>query len=646
MIDDAVLAALARALELGGGVEDARAALRRADPLIRGAATRRLRAAHAEALLATHVKEGPHGLRLAYLLVARALPPPRVCDDVAAVEAAYAAAARPAHPGRWWASALLALGVVAVGSAGALALVREGRTALPHAAVSPQPAPLAERPARGAFAIGGVPAPVPGDERIARAFGADVPAYLIALDRRTEARRAGEDVAAAEAEMRDARARALAPEVREALGGDAAEALSALLDAARRAADQGTGAAAATDGGGADDSFVSAVAGLDDALAAAGIGYFADGDVISDVESGRRLVVCYTYRVARVERFAAGDKTVVSLHLRRLDKLNWSHALLGFTRPTLRFAAVLLDKLDEQVIGLIAPGLAPGAAVQLFDPEATAAERAAVEARAGELVRAEYGAAPGLDEDAARRLGKLLGRRRALFAGWEKLAAARGMALVAPPTLRLPEGFAGSLSDLVPREDLLDLMEIDTALDDRTREDAFATLVGALAASVERHEVQHRLDALGPNPPPMPAALEALVGPLEVGGRERRPAATARAELSAYLAELARDPLAPRVGLTQIARFLFDRRLHGSPECYAALVILEGLSEGLGGGTPPPILHDRKVDRRAAADVYLALTALPPERLREGARALWEKLFGVPLVELHELGSPAGEGTR
>src|SRR5262249_19004541 len=156
---------------------------------------------------------------------------------------------------------------------------------------------------------------------------------------------------------------------------------------------------------------------------------------------------------------------------------------------------------------------------------------------------------------------KLLGRRRAILSRWEKLAAARGMTLVVPPRLRLPEGFGKSLEGFVPRDELADLAGIDAALDDRTRTDAFATIREAPAAAVELHEVQHRLDALLPPAGkglPMPRALEARVGPLVEAGKERRHAAAARAELSAYLAELARDPRTGRVGLALVARFLFD----------------------------------------------------------------------------------------
>ena len=643
MIDDAVLAAIARALDQGGGVDEARAALRRtADPLIRDAAARRLRAAHADAVLATTVKDGTHALRLAYLRIAVArAPPPGPVDDVAAVEAAYAAAreGRPAGGGRWWATAGAGVLLTAiVAGAGAVAITvgrEEGAAGRGGPAAAPGAEVAAERAARGAFATGGVPSPVPGDALIARALGEDVPAFLIALDRRTDAIRSGSgDRGALEAEMGEARARALAPEVREALGEGGARALEALLAAARSAADARAGAEGPEAG-----ALAEAVAALDDALAAGGIGYFADGDVITDAESGRRFVLVYTFRVARVELFQAGAARVRALHLRRLDKLNWSHTLLGFTRPTLRVAAVLLDQLDEQVISLVAPGLAPGAPVPIFEPGSTAPARAAVEARAGELVRDEYGAMPGLDASAAGKLGKLLGRRRALVAGWEKLAAARGMTLVVPAKLRLPEGFAASVEGLAPRDEIRDLVEIDAALDDRTRTDAFAALRDALASSIERHEVQHRLDALGPQPPPMPRALEARVGPLAEHGKERRGAATARAELSAYLAELARDARTPRVGLTLIARFLFDERLQGAPESYAALGIVEGLARGLGvgAGAEARILRDGAIDRSAAAEVYLALAALPPDRLRAAAKGLWERLFGAPLPELRKI---------
>jgi hypothetical protein len=433
--------------------------------------------------------------------------------------------------------------------------------------------------------------------------------------------------------MRDAKERALAPDARAALGEGPSRGLEALLDTAATAAD--------ADPRAPDEGFGRRAAAFDDELAAAGLGYFVDADVITELANGRRYVIVYFFRVARVDLWATPTQTVRALWLRRLDKLNWSHALLGFTRPTNRNAAMLLDQLEEQILTLLGPALADGATMSLFEPSASgskdvvsAADRTAVEAKAGEIARAELGDLAGIDRVAMAKLGRLLGQRHALFTRWEALARPRGMTIVEPSQLRLPEGFAKSLEGFVPGEDLAEMHRIDAALDDATRAQAFASLRDALGTSVERHEVQHRLDALGPQPAPMPATLEARVGPLEQDGKERRLAASARAELSAYLAELARDARTPKVGLTMIARFLFDLRLQGTAESYAALAILEGLADRLGVPMPGKLVVEHMIDRRAAASVFLALVALPPERLREEASKLWAALFGAPLPEL------------
>jgi hypothetical protein len=381
-----------------------------------------------------------------------------------------------------------------------------------------------------------------------------------------------------------------------------------------------------------------ATAALDDEIAATGAGYFVDGDAIHDSASGRRLSVVYAFAVERVSLFTAGDTTVPALHVRRIDHLNWTHTLLGFTRPHLRSAVVLLDQLDEHVLTLIAPGLARGASVRLFDADADVPERAAVEARAGELARAEYGALPGVDAVAAAKLGELLGRRRGLLEALEKRATERGMALVVPPLLRLPEGFSRSLAGLAGKAELAELGTIDEALGGDEDLRAFAALREALGASVERHEVQHRLDARAPRV--MPKELSERVGPLEKDGKERGHAAAARAELSAYLAELARDERTGVFGVGMVARFLFDKHLHGTAESNAAVVILEGLASELALPPEAPLVVSHTVDRRVASKLYLALTAVPAERLRGAAKRLWERLFAAPLPALHKKDAP------
>jgi hypothetical protein len=639
MIDDAVRAALERALGSDPRIEAATAALRRVDPMLRGAARRRLREVVADAQVATQLRQGPdaerHALRLAYLLLSRALPSRAARDDVDAVEAAYEAERTGRGATRfavWWPTALaitLAAAVVGVGAK----LVARPAQADGRAPASEAPAtesalapPLA---LGGAFAEGGVPAKAAGDDAVARVLGADLPAFLIALDRRTEARRTHDDAAAREAAaaMKEAGARALDAEARTALGPRGAHALEAILVAAQTASGDALGKAAAE---------------LDDELAATGRGFFVDADVLTDTEDGKHTVLVYTFRVTSVSVFRAGAQRVNALRLRRLDKLNWSHTLVGFTRPTLRSAAVLLDQLEEQVVTMIAPALVDRAPMTLFDAAAPADLRGAVEARAGELLRLEYGAIQELDHGAATKLGKLLGERAAIFARNRGTATARGAILIAPKRLRMPEGFAASLAGLVGKEDLSALAQIDAALDDRTRADAFEALRDALADSVERHEVQHRLDAMAP-PRPLPAVLEARVGPLTEDGKERWVATASRAELSAYLGELARDARTPRVGLSLIARFLFDADLHGTPESYAALTILEGLGQALGIDGAGAMLRAGKIDRRAASVVWTGLVAAPPERLRDEAGKLWGRLFGAPLPELRRMAPGAPE---
>ncbi|MFT3769570.1 MAG: hypothetical protein QM820_29390 [Minicystis sp.] len=635
MIDALALAALARAVDHDGDLDAACADLRRVDPILRAAARRRVRAAHADALLAVRDKQadgGRHVLRLAYLFLAGVLPEDADRDDVDAVAVAFdtARALHPA-PGRfWWASALLVLALAGAGAGAAFAIARLDGPTTAAARLAARPGP----PARGAFATGGVPAKLPGDAVIQRVFSRDLPDFLIALDRLSQARSGGAqpaDLAALDKDLAAARDKALGPDVAPALGDGATRALDGLMAAARAAAEAPAGSA----GDKADEALAEATSLLDDELAATGAGYFVDGDVIHDGNGKRRLPIAYAFAVEQVNLFAAGGEGVRALRLRRIDRLNWSHTLLGFTRPHLRAALVLLDQLEEQVLTLIAPGLAPGASVRLFDPEATAVpaeERAAVEARAGELARAEYGALPGLDAAAAARLGETLGRRRALVEALEKRADARGLALVVPGKLRFPEGFARSLAGLATEAEIAELGAIDQALGGDVEQRVFLSLRDALAASVERHEVQHRLDARRDEV--MPRALAERVGPLRQNGHERRHAVTARAELSAYLSELGRDTRTGRVGLGAVARFLFDRRLHGTPECYAALVILEGLAEGLGVPQKGPLVTGSTVDRRAAGRLYLALAAAPPERLREAAQRLWEQLFAAPLPDL------------
>jgi hypothetical protein len=657
----AALTAIARVIEEGGDVDVAYAFLTRIDPLLRRGARRRVRDAYVDALLSTQFKKGDeatrHVMRIAYLIVAGAPPEPPVTDDPSAITAAFEAArARrpPRAPSRiWWVTAVVSLLLTLSAAAGGVAIYRAfGPIRVRDASDRAAPPP------RGAFATGGRLSP--GNPAVTRAFAEELPDYLIRLDRIAKAREASApaaDLAKAEAALDEARRRVLDPEVQRGLGAGAAARLEQLLTAAREASLGLPGQPAAA----SSERLMEATGAFDDELAAAGLGYFVDGDVITDTRNGQRLVILYSFTVESVSLFTSSGVPVRALDLRRLDHLNWTHTLLGFTRPHLREALVLLDQVDEQLVTYVLPGLGAGEGIELFDededgdaaaqrasstvtgaPPSRAPARVAVEKRAGELVRSEYGATPGLDTGMAEKMGRLLSRRQALVLGWQKALAARRIVLQAPTRLRLDSDYVSSLDGMVPRAELAELVAIDDELGDAAFLNAYARLRDVLVDSVERHEVQHRLDYGRPSGLPMPRALETYVGPAPPhGGEAFRFPAQARAELSAYLAELSRDERTTRVNLTMIARFLFRQRSQGIAECYAALVIFEGLAAELSLPAETPFVRAGQIKRDAVADLYLALTALPPGDLRAAAGRLWEKLFAAKLPELRLVTSPS-----
>ena len=644
MSRSAALAAVARAVEVGGDLDAANEALARLDPLRRRSARRLVRDAYVDALISTRIKKGDeanrHVMRLAYLILAGAPPDAAITDDLDAVAAAYADASKGRRHGIsriWWATALLVLALAgALSSAGFSA----------YRVFYPRRYDAADRaapPPRGAFAGGGKPSIE--SPAISRALGEDLPEFLVALDQWSRARGAGgvaSRLASLEASVDVARQKLLAPAVRAALGTGAAVRLEELLVAARTASLGDGGPSAPSPGSPSErahsvsEPMMSATGAFDDELAAAGLGYFVDGDVITDLRTGHRLVIIYAFTVESVSLFRSGGATVRALDLRRLDHLNWSQSLLGFTRPHLREALVLLDQVDEQLVTYVLPGLGNGARIALFDPDdstVSPATRDAVESRAGELVRAEYGADPALDAGRAERLGRILTRRRELFEGFDKRVSARGLSLRTPGLLRLDKDYDTALAGAVPQSELDELRRLDDEVGERPFLDTYARLRDVLVDSVERHEVQHRLDYARLDPLPMPGPLAALVGPAGEG-ESHRFASQTRAELSAYLGELSRDERTTKVNLTMLSRFLFGKQMQGMAECYSAVVIFEGLAEELGIPGATGLVTRGNIVRERAATLYLALTATPPEALRSAASRLWARLFEGPLPEL------------
>jgi hypothetical protein len=170
----------------------------------------------------------------------------------------------------------------------------------------------------------------------------------------------------------------------------------------------------------------------------------------------------------------------------------------------------------------------------------------------------------------------------------------------------------------VGRTELREWDELHAALLEPALLNAFETIRDSYVASVERHEVQHRLD-YARDTIELPAAIAEPLGAENVLAIAPDSfAARTRDELSAHLAALAQAPGSPLLELLLFARHMFSP---AGPYTSAAFIAFRGLGEELGidvqglvGNriTPPEatqllLLIAKKPDsevRRAANDYY------------------------------------------
>ncbi|MDB4942654.1 MAG: hypothetical protein JWP97_2188 [Labilithrix sp.] len=437
-------------------------------------------------------------------------------------------------------------------------------------------------------------------------------------------------------ELAEAEAALRGDDVREALGPRGAGAVGDLMTAAKAAAAAPAGDAASV------EAFEMATARLDNALVAAGLPYFVDASVVLDPEKGSRMLLLYEFGIKATGLWASGDSRVRAVRLRRLDRLNWSHTLLGFVNPYRTYAVVLLDQVDEQLVTNVAPALAPDAPMPLLASEAESdaspvplpRETAAIAARAGVAVRAELGAVLDKDAASARELGEALQARRALFDKWNGRLRGRGT-LKSPPRLEVDvDALAREVGTALPAAEVEQLRALEKRLDAPGVRKAWASLRDTFLATVERHEVQHRLDQIIKISPPH--ALDALIPPGQ-GKSADDVREHVSAELSAYLAQIARDEQMARTSFTMLLRFVADPRVRGTAESYAAIIATEQLAAELGVEGVAPIVHDRDVDDAHVDRAHREITAVTPEKLREAAGKVWARLYGRPLAPLLKL---------
>jgi hypothetical protein len=248
-----------------------------------------------------------------------------------------------------------------------------------------------------------------------------------------------------------------------------------------------------------------------------------------------------------------------------------------------------------------------------------------VRTRGIEVVREELGAV--LDARASERLGTALADRHRLFRSINRRLESRGVRVSEPAALVVDKRVRDDIGRVLSEGELERLAELNAIVSEPTIEAAWKRAVDVVGRAIEVHEVQHRIDyALDP-PLAIPDSLEQYVGPLADGDRPNKRAKRAMLEMSAYLAELARNDMTPRSSLVLISSFVFDRAHWGTAESYAMLGIYTELARALGIELSGSLVERRQIRRDVVARLFGEIMQRPPSELRSGARRAWEAAF-------------------
>lgn len=461
--------------------------------------------------------------------------------------------------------------------------------------------------------------------------------WVIDLDRLARARHAGDSAEASKrfASLAESRGAVLADDVRARFGDPVMNALGVMLSAGEAAADGGSGWEDR------EEAYAEAVRATNRALYAAGLGYFFDSYAVR-FDDGRAEAAFFTFRIAARQRYLAGDTPIEALHLRRIDHLNLVQFLLGYTSKRMDVAVLLVDKLEEEIATRLGPALEPGHEMPLHMDAEDEGKTSwlAVRQKAGQVVReAFYGALPS-EQQALSELGELLARRADLVADWNERLEHRDIELREFDSLVVEPNTRDRFEALTSREARKVLDEIQVGLETAERGELFVRLVARHARPVELHEVQHRIDyAAGDDFRPPGALLELLRIPEGSEAADSDDVRRITFELSAYTAELARDPAWARVNLTLLCEHLYDGS--GGAEGWSAVAILEGLGRHLELDVAPLLTEGTGADLETVAGLHLRLLAQPGERIAGAAGKLWNEWFGHPLVPIQPVATPS-----
>jgi hypothetical protein len=484
-------------------------------------------------------------------------------------------------------------------------------------------------PVTGAFATGGVPRPDPDLERV---LADDLPRLVMAVDRaRYHGAKYPRPVAQLAAISREPALAAHGPAL--------AVAWRELIDVLDRWVSV---PASKYDHIAAD--LRGKVRAVSDQLATVGVGYYLDGDVFTRGSHGTARAIIYSYRVEDVVYVNANSVPRRVLSLRRIDRLESARNLLGMQSEDLGDPVVLLDQVDLHVIRRILPVLAPRAPYPLVRvddreddawPETPIARQLAQ--RAGASVRREVLAVLGDDAVDAKAVGDTLLERAKILDRWRDDLAKKGVKLGHTSQLFLPENMLAAVADRVDAGEYDRVRDLEIALGLAAAPHVASRCRELVTASVRRHEAQHGVDSGRGEPLAYPSQLEELLGPpLDGNGAPRRPVERARAELSAYLSQIANDPVTPHMALWNLAHHAFTASMAGTPEAIAGALILEGLARHRGIKATEPVIQPLTlaIDRTRLAEIAVPLARLSDDQIRWLARRLWDELYDEPLTTI------------
>jgi hypothetical protein len=230
---------------------------------------------------------------------------------------------------------------------------------------------------------------------------------------------------------------------------------------------------------------------------------------------------------------------------------------------------------------------------------------------------------PGIDVHA---LGFLLAKRRWLLRRWQRDMHAQHLKLHIPKRLIPESDYVANLNIRVPREGLNLWTEIHRQLLEKRQYQTFLYFRKQLEKSVQRHELQHRIDfqkGLIPIPEAIADGLE-ISNPLDapLGSKQAR----SRDEFSAFVAQLAFSSPTAMIDLILLARYLFNKHMWGTIYSYVAMVVFEQLQEQL---FPEHVrfTFQGRISRRNLADLLLKLADTPNAKLRQAAQMIYQNQF-------------------